>query len=314
MSNVITNIDPTKTPFLSSIKTESVDNTLYEWQEDHLDAPAMNAQPEGAAAPQADYQPTVMRNNRTQILTKAVQVSGTADRVATYGRKKELGYQLAKKGQEIKRDLETSLIGTGQIASAGADVSGSNAAVARTFSGFQAMIDPGNIFVAGTGIGVSATVPSGSSTAVGAGSSPVTLTEDMVLATNEQLYAVGGEASILMIRPKDAIAVANFAFRQSTAGAVERQVLVNNGTKKVTMAVDLYESPFGTQKVVMNRWLRQGDALLFDPAMWKQAVLRPWQKKDLAITGDNTPVMLLGEFGLKHSNYKASAYITNLAN
>lgn len=274
----------------------------------------MNAQPEGASAPQADFLPTVMRNNRTQILTKAVQVSGTADQVATYGRNKELSYQLAKKGQEIKRDLETSLIGTGQIASAGADVSGSNPAVARTFSGFQAMIDPGNVYVAGTGVGVAATVPAGSSTAVGAGSSPVALTEDMLLATNEQLYAVGGEASIFMIRPKDAIAVANFAFRQSTAGTVERQVMVNNGTKKVTMAVDLYESPFGTQKVVLNRWLRQGDALLYDPGMWRQAVLRPWQKKELAITGDNTPVMLLGEFGLKHNNYKASAFITNLAN
>lgn len=274
----------------------------------------MNAQPEGATAPQADFLPTVMRNNRTQILTKAVQVSGTADTVATYGRKKELAYQLAKKGLEIKRDLENSLIGTGQAAQAGADVSGSTPAVARVFSGMQAMVDPGNIFVAGTGLGVAATVPAGTTTAVGVGSTPVTLTEDMLLQANEQLYAVGGEASIFMIRPKDAIAVANFAFRQSSAGSVERQIMVNNGTTKITMAVDLYESPFGTQKVVMNRWLRQGDALLYDPSMWKQAVLRPWQRKELAITGDNTPMMILGEFGLKHSNFKASAYITNLNN
>lgn len=41
------------------------------------------------------------RTNNTQILTKAFQVSATADAIATYGRAKETAYQLGKALKEI---------------------------------------------------------------------------------------------------------------------------------------------------------------------------------------------------------------------
>jgi len=43
ISDIISNISPTTTPFLSSIGKESVKNTLYQWQEDSLSATAENA-------------------------------------------------------------------------------------------------------------------------------------------------------------------------------------------------------------------------------------------------------------------------------
>src|ERR1700750_2115050 len=95
VSNVISNIDPTKTPFLSSLQTERVHNTFYQWQEDHLMGQGLNAQPEGSTATSVAITPTVMRSNYTQILSKTVTVARTADAVQTCGRAKELAYQLS---------------------------------------------------------------------------------------------------------------------------------------------------------------------------------------------------------------------------
>ena len=47
LSNVITNIAPEETPFMSNIGRESVSNTLFEFQTDTLAAAAANAQLEG---------------------------------------------------------------------------------------------------------------------------------------------------------------------------------------------------------------------------------------------------------------------------
>jgi hypothetical protein len=76
--------------------------------------------------------------------------------------------------------------------------------------------------------------------------------------------------------------------------------------------VDIYVSPFGTYKVVLNRFLATAYALLLDPDMWSQVTLRPWTKEVLAKDGDNTKIMILGEFSLKHKNFLGSAQINAL--
>ena len=47
LSNVITNISPEETPYMSNIGRESISNSLYEWQTDALAAAAANKQLEG---------------------------------------------------------------------------------------------------------------------------------------------------------------------------------------------------------------------------------------------------------------------------
>ena len=61
---------------------------------------------EGADAAGASDTPTVRVGNRTQIQGKTVHISGTLDAVDKAGRKTETAYQLAKAGQELKRDME----------------------------------------------------------------------------------------------------------------------------------------------------------------------------------------------------------------
>jgi hypothetical protein len=62
-----------------------------------------------------------------------VVVSGTLESVDKAGRKSELAYQLAKRGSELKRDIETTLTGN-SIATPGSDT------VARTTAGFESFM------------------------------------------------------------------------------------------------------------------------------------------------------------------------------
>ena len=55
--------------------------------------------------------------------------------------------------------------------------------------------------------------------------------------------------------------------------------------------------------------------LLWNPSDWKSVVLkgRGWFRETLAKTGDNTKIMLAGEYGLQHNNFKASTLVTGIA-
>jgi hypothetical protein len=138
------------------------------------------------------------------------------------------------------------------------------------------------------------------------GGTPRALTETLVLTNDQLIYDDGGEATILMIKPSDSLIVANFA------AASGRQRDFANSTKLVNV-VDLYVSPFGEKRVVLNRFLAASTALLFDPSYWKKVTLRPWTRTLLAKTGDNDMHMIVGEFSLKHLNQSASGYIGDLS-
>src|SRR4051812_43724131 len=82
ISDLITNITPTKAPFTSLTKEESVHNTLFQWQEDKLRDPATNDNPEGFTATPVARTPTTMRNNVTQIMQDTFEVSGSNDAIS----------------------------------------------------------------------------------------------------------------------------------------------------------------------------------------------------------------------------------------
>lgn len=288
ISDVISNISPTATPFQTMIKTENIQNTLFQWQEDSLATVAANAVLEGADATDSVLNPTVMRSNYTQILTKTVRVSNTADTVSTYGRAKETAYQLGKKSAELKREFEYHLIGLSQNAAVGSE------SVVRKF---------GNVW--GTGASGAAQIAAGN--VVDHTATPVALSENDILTANQNLYQAGGEATVLMIKPADSLIVAGF-----TAAAGRYRTFDGSADRTVVNVVDLYVSPFGEQKVVINRFMKADRALLFNPVNWKVAVLRPWSRIPLAITGDAHREEIVGEFSVKHLNTGASGAVIGL--
>lgn len=62
--------------------------------------------------------------------------------------------------------------------------------------------------------------------------------------------------------------------------------------------VDYYESDFGRQLVVLDRWVRPSDAFIFGRDQVTLATLRPVQLEMLAKTGDATKGQVVGESGL----------------
>src|ERR1700745_2428140 len=95
LSDTIYRISPTVTPLLSMAAKATATNTLHEWQTQDLAAAASNAQAEGDDLTAKTVTPTVRLNNRTQISTKGIIVSGTQQAMNSAGRKSEMGYQTA---------------------------------------------------------------------------------------------------------------------------------------------------------------------------------------------------------------------------
>ncbi len=194
---------------------------------------------------------------------------------------------MSKAGEELNRDLEHAMVGLDQAAVTG------NSTTARQMASALYQVS------------ASTTVTTDSSTGT-TGNQAGALTEANVLTLHQTLYNEGAEPSILMIKPADAKLVAAFT------GASGRYRTINDGSKTLVNAVDLYVSPFGELKVVINRFMKTDHAIMFDPDMWRKAVLRPWSRTMLAKDGDNEKHLLVGEYSLKHMNQKGSGKIKNL--
>lgn len=292
ISDIISNISPTTTPFLSSIGKESVKNTLFQWQEDSLSATAENAEVEGFTASDLTLTPTVMRSNYTQIQSKTIKISATADAIDAYGRAQETAYQLSKKAAEFKRDIEFNLVGN--RATNGNDAAAGSSSTARLTANIH-----------GDDAGSNAVINS----AVQEAGGTAALSEQMILNLGDKLYDEGSEVSILMIKPADSTVIAGFT-RSAVGSGNARQEHFVNGGRTLMNVVDVYISPYGEQRVVMNRFMKTDVAFMYDPANWKICELRPMTRELLAKDGDADKHMMVTEYGLKHANYKASGLIT----
>jgi hypothetical protein len=294
LSNVIYNISPEETPFISNIGRESVKNTYFEWQTDSLAAAsASNAALEGDDISSfTAVTPTARVGNYTQISTKNVVISGTLEAVDKAGRRSEMTYQLAKLGSELKRDMESALLAN-QSPVAG------NTTTARRTAGLPAWIKTNTSF--GTGgannAGISARTD-GTQRA---------FTEALLKNVIQQVWTAGGTPKMLMVGPFNKVAASGFTgiatrFRDVPAGQ----------QAQIIGAADIYVSDFGTVNIVPNRFQRDRDAFVVDPDYASLAVLRPIQKMDLAKTGDAEKALLLVEYGLKVNNEAAHGIVADL--
>src|SRR5262249_11911715 len=100
LSDAIYNISPTDTPFQNMIGKVKASAVLHEWQPDTLAAAAANAPLEGdGISTLAAATPTTRAPNRCPVSHKNGNASGTQDAVPKAGRKKEMVYQLLKRGR-----------------------------------------------------------------------------------------------------------------------------------------------------------------------------------------------------------------------
>lgn len=281
VSDIIGLISPYDTPCYSSFRKEDAHNTLVQWQEDALRAPAVNAKVE-ALDPTviAPYDPTVMKDNVTQIFEESAQVSGTMLAVDLYGRANEMDYQVLKKGREVRRDIEYAFVGSQQTKVAG------SAGVARQLASVQALI--------------------AATTTDDNGGTPRAFDEAQVLAVHQLCYENGGDPNVMMVPPSKSVEVANFAYSAGRSRDIRND-------KTLVNVVDLYVSPFGELSVVTNKWQNDEDVLLLEMDRWFIPTLRPISSTQLAKTGDSDKKLINGELSLGVENGLSSGRITDLS-
>jgi len=279
LSDVIYDISPTDTPFLSSIAGKgTVANTYFEWQTDALAAASgTNVHVEGAAAGTAATTATTRLGNYTQISKKVVEVSGTHEKVNNAGKKSEMAHQLAKASKELKRDMETSLLADN------AAVAG-NASTARETKGAANWIAT-NVTDAGT---------SGSHAAV---------VEADIIAVAESTWNAGGEPSTMLL------GATNKKLVTAMSGRADAVRSVSDDNMSIYNAVDVYVSDFGTFNITLDRYCDQDVVYFLDHDMWSVDYLRDFQTVDIAKEGDSDKKMLLVEYGLRCGNEAANGKI-----
>jgi hypothetical protein len=292
LTDVIYRIAPTDTPFMSGIGKGKATNTLHEWQTQDLAAAANNAAVEGDDASAAAVTPTVRLNNRTQISTKTIIVSGTQQSgMNPAGRKDELAYQLSLKGLELKRDMETALT---QNTTA---ITG-NSTTARQLRGLEGWVATNN------DLGATGAAPNYNTNTAPTDGTARAFTEAMLKNVIQLAWAQGGNPNVIMLGGTQKQTFSTFT------GASTR--FDKGEDKQVTAAVDVYVSDFGTIKAVPNRFQRARTAFVLEMGRWKTAFLRPMQTNPLAKTGDAEKRQLVVEYTLEAGQEKASGAIRDL--
>lgn len=288
LTDVISRISPSETPFLSMIGTGKATNTLHEFQTQALAAPGDNAQAEGDDATNVVVVPTQRLQNRTQIASKTVQVSGTQEQTDSAGRKSEMAYQMALKSAELKTDIEFGLT-QNNVSAAGP----------RKSRGLIGWVDSAN---ANGGTGYVA--PNYVTNVAQTDGTTRAFTETLLKDVLQKCYTSGGNPNVIMLGP-----IQKQAFSTFTGNSTRR---VDAEDEKLYASIDVYVSDFGTLKVVPNRIQRARDVHVLESSKWKMAWFRPYFTQDLAKTGDSIRKQIICEYTLEAVNPKANGIVADV--
>lgn len=290
LSDLIYNLSPTETPFISAIKKGEATATNHEWLTDALAAAADNAHIEGEDAAATDPASRVRLGNYTQIFKKFAVVTGTQEKVLKGGGvKSEMAYQVSNRMKEIKRDVERACVGVSKAKVAG------NTTTARVMGSLDAYLNSTSFMDNGSG----ATAPTGNgvdapSLSV---STPAALTESGFTAAAAVLWnQSGGNENILALVGKKNRGIIS-SFSASSAKRIEL-----DESKKFVASIKVYDGDFHTITVMPDRFSIATSVFLIDPEYLKLCDLRPLSSKDLATLGDSARKELVWETTLEVCN------------
>ena len=289
LSNIIYNISPMQTPFMSSIGTRNVKNVVFDWQTESLPTPSGTGQLEGFELSRAASTATARVSNVCQISYRDATVTGSQDASDAAGKRSEMAHQLAIMAKALKRDMEEALC------QAGAKTTG-DATTARQTGAFESWITTNDS--RGTG---------GASTGGGAAPTDGTqrdLTETLLKDVLELMFASGAEPNLAICGPHNKQVISGFTGRSQARQMVDANT--------VEASVSIYSSDFGELKIVPSNRSRERTLLLVDPEFAKVSYLRDFQTVDIATIGDAETKMIVCEYGLEVSNEAAHGVVADL--
>lgn len=290
LSNIIYNISPMQTPFMSSIGKRSINNVVFDWQTETLATPVATGELEGFELSRSASVATTRVSNVAMISKRDATVSGSQESSDPAGKRSEMAHQLAIMSKALKRDMEEALC------QKGAKTTG-NATTARVTGGFESWITSNDS--RGT---------SGASTGGGAAPTDGTqrdLTEDLLKDTLQLCFENGGEPSMAICGPHNKQVISGFTGRSQARQFVDQNT--------VEASVSIYSSDFGELKIVPSNRSRERSLLLVDPEYAKVAYLRDFKTVDIATIGDAMTKMIVVEYGLEVSNEAAHGVVADLS-
>ena len=289
LSDVIYNISPQATPFMSAIGKNSIKNVVFDWQTETLPTASGAGQLEGFELSRAAATATSRVSNVAMISSRDATVTGSQQASDPAGKKSEMAHQLAIMAKALKRDMETALC------QKGAKTTG-NATTARVTGGFESWITSSvSRGTNGAGNGGGAAPTDGTQRA---------LTETLLKAVLQDCFSNGGEPSMAICGPVNKQVISGFTGRSSARQMVDANT--------VEASVSIYASDFGELKIVPSNFSRERSLLLVDPDYAKVSYLRDFKTVDISTVGDAETKMILCEYGLEMSNEAAHGIVADL--
>ncbi len=245
-----------------------------------------NAALEGSDKKQARFTNRRRLGNYTQIMTAAVEVSGSDLAAGQLGLADELDYQKQERLRELLRDLENTVINGSQAASNPQGGSSDR----RTMKGIVQHITTHSFNVGDSGL------PAGGD-----------LNEEILNYVLRQIWQESsGNVDTIVVNGFQKRRINEFLTPARSFGPDDR---------KFTDMVSYYESDFGLCKVVLSRWAPRDMILLLDSSRISVLPLagRSFHFKPLASSGDYECGQLIGEYTLEFRNEQAHGYLRGLS-
>lgn len=292
--DVISNVDYDETPFVSRIGRGEATALLHQWQKDAYDDATTTTQLEGLGFTEETPNLTSLLTNVTVIQKRNATVTGTVEAISKAGRASEMAYQVVKKGVELRRDMEATVLG--QAAGGVVKTTGATNA-ARTLGTLGTYLDTTDTVQLGAGGGlgggngttVNTDSPATQMVAFGAG-------ESNLKAVLKGLYNKGGMRAGTFV-------MCNATMKQIISGFTGRSQARQVVDDKTILAVaDLYMSDFGDVQIIPNRLCRERDVWVADPNYLQISYLRPIHTDDMAHIGDYDRKEVRVEYTLQVSN------------
>jgi hypothetical protein len=304
LSDVVSRITPEDTPIYSMIEKVSFSGTHPEWETDDLAAPADNVQLEGDEYSFGATTAAVRVGNYTQIMRKDGIISGTQDAENNAGSVEQVKYQKLKKGIELRKDAEFSIV------TANASVGGATRKSGSLSTWITSNVSRGSSganggYNSGTGLTVAPT--NGTQRA---------FTKSILDSVMQQGYQNGANYKHVFVSPYVKSVFVTFMSDSNVASF--RYAASSGKNNSIVANADVYEGPFGKVMVHPNRVMAGSaglarNAFFVDPEFLCYGWFRKIQEdKEVAKTGDAKKFVLLGEGALKVKNEKGLGVAADL--
>lgn len=290
--DIITNISPMDTLFLSEFEKVPASNIVHEWLVDILadfgDPDVGDADVQAVAeGSDANFDPLTPRKrlcNLTHIIRRTFDVSDTQRDVNTVGIRDEYVYQMRKASMELARFIEFALVHSARQQQI---VQGNAAGVTpRKMDGFRAFAlsdDPTCVTTLGLGSEERATV-----TTVN-GTSPSDCLDDCILNGHlQRMWDKGAMTDTIWAPAAQKRALSNIVLNPNS----QVRYNINIDERTFINSIDYYSSDFGTQKVYLHRYQPTTSLALAERNKVRVAVLRPVLAVELAKLGSSTKGMI----------------------